>query len=133
MELYSWQRECLDRWARHNFTGIVNVVTGAGKTVLALAAIDRLLGLYPELRVRIVVPTIPLARQWEAALRRRALSEAFHPGLFGGSARDDPERAVMLYIINSARDALPSQLRRELALGRHVLLICDECHHCQSP
>ena len=39
----------------------------------------------------------------------------------------------MLYIINSARDSLAVHLRRELALGRHILLICDECHHCQSP
>ena len=133
MKLYRWQRECLDRWERNDYTGIVNVVTGAGKTVFALEAIDRLRMRYPGLRVRIVVPTIPLARQWETALRRHAPSEGYRPGFFGGGARDDPDRDVMLYIINSARDALSGHFRRELALRRHVLLICDECHHCQSP
>ena len=133
MELYQWQRDCLDRWAEHGYTGIVNVVTGAGKTVFALTAIDRLRAQYPELRVRIVVPTIPLAWQWETALLHHASSEALRPGFFGGGARNDPDRAVMLYIINSARDALAAHLRREFALGRHVLLICDECHHVQSP
>ena len=132
MELYQWQRDCLDRWVEHGYRGIVNVVTGAGKTVFALAAIDRLRVQHPELRVRIVVPTIPLARQWETALLHHASSEALRPGFFGGGARDDPDRGVMLYIINSARDALAAHLRRELALGRHVLLICDECHHCAS-
>ena len=66
MELYKWQRDCLDRWTENTCTGIVNVVTGAGKTVFALAAMDRLREKYPELRVRIVVPTVPLARQWES-------------------------------------------------------------------
>ena len=133
MKLYGWQTDCLDQWTRSNYMGIVNVVTGAGKTVFALAAIDRLRAQFQELRVRVVVPSIPLARQWETALRRHAPSEQYRPGFFGGGARDDPDRDVMLYIINSARDALPAHIRRDLALRRHVLLICDECHHCQSP
>ena len=133
MKLYRWQEECLGRWTENGCRGIVNVVTGAGKTVLALAAIDRLRERGGELRVRIVAPTIPLARQWETALRRHAPSEEYRPGFFGGGARDDPDRAVMLYVINSARDALAAHIRRDLALGREVLLVCDECHHCQSP
>ena len=133
MQLYRWQSECLERWMEQGGAGIVNVVTGAGKTMLALAAIGRLREAHPGLRVRIVVPTIPLARQWETALRHSAPSEEYRPGFFGGGIRDDPERSVMLYIINSARDALAAHIRRDLALRRHVLLICDECHHCQSP
>ncbi len=133
MKLYRWQQECLERWSENGCRGIVNAVTGAGKTELALAAIEHLRARQPRLRVKIVVPTIPLARQWETALRRRAPTEEYRPGFFGGGSRDDPDRAVMLYIINSARNTLAAQIRRELALGWCVLLICDECHHCQSP
>ena len=41
-ELYDWQEECLERWFEHNGRGIVQAVTGSGKTLLALSAMDRL-------------------------------------------------------------------------------------------
>lgn len=132
MELYKWQEECLQAWKENGFRGIANVVTGAGKTVLALAAIDLLRETYPGLRIKIVVPTIPLAAQWNRELLKRAGNESLICGFFGGGVRDDPDRDVMIYIINSARDALAGHMRRDFALGRHVLLICDECHHYQS-
>ncbi|MBR1497979.1 MAG: DEAD/DEAH box helicase [Oscillospiraceae bacterium] len=133
MELYAWQRDCLEAWEANGSRGIVNAVTGAGKTVLALAAIDRLRRRFPNLRVKVLAPTIPLASQWSTVLRHYAPSEAWRPGFFGGGNRDDPEKLVMVYIVNSARDALAGHMRREIALGRHVLLICDECHHYTSP
>ena len=131
-KLYAWQKECLAAWEGNRFRGIINVVTGAGKTYLALAAIERARDLYPDIMVRIVVPTIPLAHQWETALLHQAGSEKWRPGFFGGGKRDDPERRVMIYIINSARDTLAGHIRRDLALQRHVFLICDECHHYTS-
>ena len=130
--LYKWQKECLAVWNQHGRHGIVHVVTGAGKTFLALAAIERTRREYPDLMVRIVVPTIPLARQWETELIHHIGPEAWRPGFFGGGARDDPDRHVMIYVINSARDSLAGHIRRDLALQKHVLLICDECHHYQS-
>lgn len=132
LDLYKWQRECLGAWRENRRRGIVHVVTGAGKTVLAIAAIEEARKCYPELMVRIVVPTIPLARQWEISLFHHLDTEEWRPGFFGGGKRDDPERHVMIYIINSARDTLAGHIRRDLALQRHVLLICDECHHYQS-
>lgn len=42
MRLYDWKAECLKNRDKNRFRGIANVVTGAGKTVLALAAIQRL-------------------------------------------------------------------------------------------
>ncbi len=132
MELYKWQRECLKKWEENRYRGIVNVVTGGGKTVLALSAMKQLRERFPETRVRIVVPTIPLANQWKKSLLHLADSEALRPGFFGGGARDDPDRPVMIYVINSARDSLANHMRRDLALNRHVLLICDECHRYTS-
>lgn len=131
-ELYAWQKECLDAWEENDRRGIVHVVTGAGKTFFALAAIEQARGLFPDLMVRIVVPTIPLAHQWEKSLLHHIGPEAWRPGFFGGGERDDPDRHVMIYIVNSARDSLAGHIRRDLALGKHVFLICDECHHYQS-
>ena len=131
-DLYKWQKDCLRKWEASHRRGIAHVVTGAGKTILAIAAIESVRGLFPDLMVRIVVPTIPLARQWETTLRHHMGAEEWRPGLYGAGRRDDPERHVMIYIINSARDSLAGHIRRDLALNRHVLLICDECHHYQS-
>ena len=132
MELYQWQKRCLSAWEKNGRRGIVNVVTGAGKTVLALEAWKRLTSLYPELRLRIVVPTIPLANQWKQALLRTAETEDERPGLFGGDRRDRPDRRVMIYIINSARQTLSGHIQRDLALHHPLFLVCDECHHYQS-
>ena len=132
VELYRWQKECLAAWEAQGGRGIVNVVTGAGKTVFAMAAIDRLRQACPDLRVRIVVPVIPLANQWKNDLMHAMPSEEWRPGFFGGGQRDDPDRRVLIYIINTARTTLAAHMRREFAQNHPVLLICDECHHTQS-
>ena len=132
MELYKWQKDCLGVWRNHGYRGIIHVVTGAGKTVFAIAAVRELRKKYPELRVRIVVPSIPLARQWLQRFLLEADCEENRPGLFGGDRRDRQDRPVMVYIINSARKELAGSIRRDFSLGRHVLLIADECHHYQS-
>ena len=132
MKLYEWQLECLKAWENNRYRGIVHVVTGAGKTVFALEAMRLLIEKYPDLKVRIVVPTLPLASQWKQALLRQADCEQNRPGFFGGGVKDDPRRKIMIYIINSARNSLAKHVRADISLGEHVLLICDECHHYQS-
>ena len=63
MRLYDWQKKCLNAWEENGRRGIARVVTGAGKTVLALEAVRRMRGQFTDLSVKIVVPTIPLACQ----------------------------------------------------------------------
>ena len=86
-DLYKWQKDCLREWEANHRRGIAHVVTGAGKTILAIAAIESVRGLFPDLMVRIVVPTIPLARQWETALRHHMGAEEWRPGLYGAGRR----------------------------------------------
>ncbi len=131
-KLYKWQRECLEEWEEHGFRGIVEAVTGSGKTRLALAAVERLRAEFPELQVRVIVPTIALANQWLLALTHSAASASDRPALVGGGRHADPDRNVLVYVVNSARELLKKDIRRSFALGKHVLLICDECHHYQS-
>ncbi len=132
MKLYTWQRDCLKAWEENGRRGIVQVVTGAGKTVLALEIIRRFRAKYQSAAIRIVVPTIPLAQQWQSALLQEAESEEDRPGFFGAGRRDTWDRPLMIYIINSARDHLARHIEQSFALGQPVLLICDECHHYQS-
>jgi len=136
LQLYPWQKECLAAWESNAYHGIVNVVTGAGKTVLALAAVMLLKEKSSRpVRVKIVVPTLPLASQWAAAMRRfpGLLENTQQPvGFYSGSRRDIPEREYMLYIINSARYALARHILADFKQGYCVLLIADECHHYGS-
>ncbi len=132
MKLYTWQEECLKAWEGNGRRGIVNVITGAGKTVLALEAIRRFRARFANARIRIVVPTIPLAQQWQSALLEAAEREAERPGFFGAGRRDAWDRPVMIYIVNSAREHLAGHMEQAFALGQPVMLVCDECHHFQS-
>lgn len=131
-KLYRWQEECLKIWEQNEYRGIVSAVTGAGKSRLAMAAIVRMRKIWPSLYVKVVVPTIPLAGQWMHALIQEALCEEERPGLIGGGYHEQDSRRIQIYIINSARKKLASSVRAELAQGRQVLLICDECHHYLS-
>ena len=106
ISLYPWQQECLRSWEENNRRGIVHVATGAGKTVLALEAIRRFRKEHSNASVRIVVPTIALAQQWQSALLKAAENAEECPGFFGAGKREAPDRAVMIYVINSARDYL---------------------------
>lgn len=142
-ELYDWQEECLDKWFANNCRGMVQAVTGSGKTLLALTAVSRLeQQLGQQLRVKIVVPTSTLMRQWNRTLleflsrshkeRISALELRKEIGMRGGGARPGPIRHYMIYVINSARYELARQILTELKRGEMVFLIADECHHYGS-
>lgn len=137
MKLYDWQKGCLRAWKENGFRGIAHVVTGGGKTVMALYAARLLEKSCPfPLRVRVVVPTISLARQWRSAMLRHLPACACgseSPGQWGGGRKDSPDTRYMVYVVNSARDALAGHIQSDLKQGRGVLLIADECHHYASP
>ncbi|MDO5425785.1 MAG: DEAD/DEAH box helicase [Eubacteriales bacterium] len=131
--LYPWQEECLARWFANHGRGIVQAVTGSGKTLLALTAADRLEKSRPqELRIKIVVPTSALMRQWNRALKEFLAVSPKEIGLRGGGHSSPSDRKYMIYVINSARYELARQILSDLRSGASVLLIADECHHYTS-
>lgn len=144
--LYDWQEECLDRWFANHGRGMVQAVTGSGKTLLALTAAARLEeSLGQKLQVKIVVPTSALMRQWHRALKEflarsceeqemhlSALELQKEIGLRGCGYKAEPSSHYMIYVINSARYELARQILAELRNGETVLLIADECHHYGS-
>lgn len=130
-ELYEWQELCLKRWLANNGRGIVQAVTGSGKTYFALTAAHYLeQNSDRKLHVKIVVPSSALMHQWKQAL----LEYHAHPeiGLWGGGHKSPTECRYMIYVINSARYKLARQILEELKQGDSVLLIADECHHYAS-
>ncbi|MFZ3131207.1 MAG: DEAD/DEAH box helicase [Desulfosporosinus sp.] len=135
--LFAWQKECLDIWFANQGKGVVNVVTGAGKTILALGAIARLEYMYAKqssaLKIKIVVPKVFLANQWVKSLQDELAVSKDDVGVYSGVHKDPPSRKYMIYVVNSARTALAQQILSDYHQGSSILLIADECHHYCSP
>ncbi len=136
-QLFSWQEECLDIWFNNQGKGIINVVTGAGKTILALGAIARLEYVLlteqaPALKIKIVVPKVFLANQWVKSLQEDLAVSPDDIGVYYGVHKDPPTRKYMVYVVNSARYTLSRHLLDDYHQGNPILLIADECHHYSS-
>ena len=66
-KLYRWQLDALVAWLRCGRRGVIEAVTGSGKTEVAIAAISDALrrGRF----VLVLVPSRVLMEQWHTALR----------------------------------------------------------------
>lgn len=134
IDLRRWQIQARDAWFQAGGRGTVKVVTGAGKTILALAIVERLQQEHPDLRVAIVVPTIVLMNQWYDTIREHsdlpdhaiARLGGGHAGAFSGEVR------ILIAVLASARKELPRLVQRA-GIGKHLLLIADECHRVGAP
>lgn len=130
--LRDWQVECRERWFSSGKCGVVKVVTGAGKTIMALGIIEALQNREcPGLRVVIVVPTIVLQDQWYDLLTGFGNLPVSAIGLVGGSHRDsfDDDKRILVSVLNSAATKLPKMAE---SLLHPLLLVVDECHRAGS-
>ncbi len=132
VRLHRWQKKCLPLWMEKG-RGTVKVATGGGKTFFALAAAQELQRkVEPDLRLVIVVPTIPLMIQWRSELRAGNLPDSAI-GLLGGSespASLDNVR-VLICVLASARQKLPD-LVATAGWADRMLLVVDECHRSRA-
>jgi superfamily II DNA or RNA helicase len=122
--LYRWQAEALDAWRSNGGRGVVEAVTGTGKTMVGIAAATEELARGGQ--VLVLVPTRELLDQWTVELARRGPAHA-RIGRLGGGCRDDLGACdVLVAVVNSAREA---DLRPRRPGG---LLVADECHRYGS-
>ena len=118
--LYEWQVDALATWLRCDRRGVIEAVTGSGKTNLAIAAIvdAHRRGLF----VLVIVPSRVLISQWHERLTE--LMPECTIGRLGDSHRDHPEDCdVLIATRHSAASHRP--LPPSSAGG---LLVADECH-----
>ena len=133
---HDWQSRALAEWLERSTHGILEVVTGAGKTVFALMAIARLIEDEGDLRVSVVVPTKVLMYQWTTELVRVLGVPPTLIGLRGDGHRESFQdgKQIVVNVINSA--VLGDHLREDVdQLPRSTphLLIADECHRYRGP
>ena len=76
MELRTYQNKALDNWCHAGNRGVLVLPTAAGKTFIALKAIDLL-----RTQTLIIVPTLDLIDQWRKRVRECLGVEA---GVVGG-------------------------------------------------
>lgn len=116
-EARDYQSEAVQSWEEAGFRGIVVLPTGAGKTIMAIKAMERL-----EAATLVVVPTIVLMEQW-----RGTLADAFgvEIGALGGGSRDVKPITVSTYDSAALR-------ARELG-DRFAFIVFDEVHHLPAP
>jgi RNA polymerase primary sigma factor len=128
LTLHDWQREAIAAWKFAGRRGIIEAVTGSGKTRVGIAAVAEHL-CSPSARAVILVPTIELANQWLRSLHADFTVPVAIVG--DGSTADFETNSVLVYVARSASDDLPPRMRR-LATSRPVLLVADECHRYGS-
>jgi superfamily II DNA or RNA helicase len=112
-ELRSYQREALTAWRENGDRGVLELPTGSGKTVVAVAAMAAL-----GVPTLVVVPTVDLLDQWRGELETefdRAV------GQFGGGVQEAAPLTVSTY--DSA------YLRADDVGDRFGFVVFDEVHH----
>jgi superfamily II DNA or RNA helicase len=116
-EPFPHQAQALEAWVKGGSRGVVELPTGAGKTLLAVLAIVK-----TGRPTLVVVPTIDLLVQWQKVLGERL---GVPIGMIGGGANDRQPITIITY------DSAANQIEH---LGASFgLLIADECHHLPAP
>ena len=117
IKLRDYQLESISKWKENKCRGIIVLPTGAGKTVVALKAIEEL-----KSSTLIVVPTLVLVDQWRDELKKTFNVEV---GALGGGKEDIRPLTVSTYDSASLRSRKLGNL--------FDLIVFDEIHHLPSP
>jgi superfamily II DNA or RNA helicase len=112
-----FQVDALAAWQAARGQGVVVLPTGAGKSHLALMAIDA-----RRRSTLVIAPTLDLVRQWYDLLRRSFGTEV---GIVGGGSHE--LRALTVSTYDSAC------LHMDHFGARFGLVVFDECHHLPGP
>ena len=120
--LRTWQQRALSAWEKNNFEGVVEAITGTGKSLVGIAAIHEVLALGGVAVV--VVPTRALVGQWANEIRHK-LPKARIGLLSDGDKADFYSCDVIVGTVQSVYKNPPQ--------GRSlILLVADEVHRYGS-
>jgi len=130
---YSWQDRAIQEWIKAGKQGMIEAVTGSGKSHVAIEALAKLYTQDRTLSTLIIVPTVPLLEQWYEKLKIRFPAENI--GRIGGGHKDIYKIPPIAYVMT-----IHSALKNTKQLFSHCwdksfekkyrcFLIADECHH----
>jgi len=127
-QLYSWQKEALREWELNNYSGVIEAVTGSGKTLIALEIIKK--HLREKWKIVVLVPSLTLQEQWGSEIRKYL--KPHYPCVkvdrFKGRITDLDSNDIII--------ALPQRASKNYLINTNAnnkyLLIADECHRYGS-
>ena len=124
-KLYEWQQNAIEYWKHSNGQGIVQAVTGSGKTLVALELISKYVT--AGRRCLVVVPSTVLLEQWKVAIELELNIQDI--SIVGGNFGNiiDIKAPIILGTVQTLRK-LTSELE-----GQIHLLIADEVHRYGAP
>lgn len=117
IQLRPYQQLALEKWQRAGNRGVLVLPTAAGKTYIALKAIELL-----KTQTLIVVPTLDLVDQWRARIKECLNVES---GAVGGG--ENTVRMITVATYDSA------YLHAAFLGNKFMLIVFDEVHHLASP
>jgi len=115
--LRPYQKKALSKWRKAQKRGVLVLPTAAGKTYIALEAINLL-----KTQTLIVVPTLDLIDQWRTRIKECLCTES---GAVGGGQNN--VRMITVATYDSA------YLHAAVLGNKFMLLVFDEVHHLASP
>ncbi len=124
LALRPWQAEALAAWSQTG-RGVVEAVTGTGKTRLALAALRLIVDRGG--RALVLVPTLDLQEQWLRELRATFADRRI--GRLGGGHDDDLHTVDVLVATPHSAASVPI----DLPPATPGILIADEAHRYGAP
>lgn len=123
--LYAWQTEALKIWFAKGGQGIIQAVTGSGKSLCGVYLTDNFVK--QKKRCLILVPSVTLLEQWKVVFRVEMGFEV--NSLLGGryGQRFNADCPITIGVVNSV-----SKKNEELQ-GFFELIVADECHRYAAP
>jgi superfamily II DNA or RNA helicase len=117
IELRDYQNKALENWRRAGNRGVLVLPTAAGKTFIALKAIDVL-----KTQTLIIVPTLDLVDQWRKRVKEYLGLES---GVVAGG-----ENYIRMVTVSTYDSAY---IQAAHLGNRFMFMIFDEVHHLASP
>lgn len=128
LSLRDWQVEAFAAWSAAGCRGVVEAVTGTGKTRLAVAVLRSVIGApRGSGRGLVLVPTLELLEQWVRELRSTLPDHRI--GRLGGGHDDDLFACDIVVATPHSAAAVPV----DLPPGATGVLVADEAHRYGAP
>jgi superfamily II DNA or RNA helicase len=136
------QTDALNAWRSHSFRGILELATGAGKTIAALYGATRLFEAARRLFLIVAVPYQNLADQWVSEARNFGINAI---PCYGGMQnwKEDLHQHLHLFemkalpfacavVVNRTLQSAEFQTCLNRIAGESLMFVGDECHHHRS-
>ncbi len=130
--LRPYQEQAVEFWTNSGYSAILEMATGTGKTITALASADRLYKERGKKFTIILAPTIGVAAQWKNAWKDvfKNIPLVYSPrnkkdfSMYCSTSGNDG--VVVLTYTSMSKNVVPEHVFKEN--GSEILLIADEAH-----